>query len=85
LLIGTWLTFAGSLAIIFLGAFFLADPGGERWGGLCLLVGSVLFLASLIAFTFLPIVKPKRIEDGMIHLKGVCEDFLRSLPEWTSR
>ena len=76
-----WLVGLSSIAL-FIGAIVLDDNGVD--------LGAWLFLASIFLFLgavffgiiACPLIKPARISDQFVWLRGVHPDYLAQLPEW---
>ena len=73
---GSWLTALAGMALIFYGL-------SNNQGGLSL-IGLIAFLGAIIVGAVLgPLVSAVKIDNEYVWVKGVCREYLETLPEWS--
>ena len=78
-----WGAALAGIALMVLGVALVGQPDGDIYGWL-MLIGLVISLGALIyGQVACPLVRPSRITDQYVWLKGVHPDFLDRLEVWT--
>lgn len=81
-----WLSGLGGLTVIILACILLSDSQDPMWRSALpiIIIGGILFIlvSAIVSAMIASIVRPTRITDSHVWLKGVHPDYLGDLPQW---
>lgn len=81
-----WLSALGGLTVIILACILLSDSQDPLWRNALpiIMIGGILFIlvSAIVSAMIASVVRPSRITDSHVWLKGVHPGYLALLPEW---